>query len=80
MCGRSLVLRPSVVDERSIFREGVVGSASDADSSSDDTEAAETNEISQMKGLDYSMMVCRLKNIIPEEFLCPNVHAFLYIP
>lgn len=52
-----------MVEERSIFRGGGVGSASDSDSSSDDTEAAETNEISQMKGLDYSMMVCRLENI-----------------
>lgn len=47
MCGRSLVLRASVVEERSIFRGGGAGSVSDSDSSSDDTKAAETSKKTQ---------------------------------
>lgn len=56
MCGRSLVLRASVVEERSIFRGCGAGSVSDSDSSSDDTEAAETSEISQWDFIDYGFL------------------------
>ena len=56
MCGRSLVLRASVVEERSIFRGGGAGSVSDSDSSSDDTKAAETSKKTQWDFIDYGFL------------------------